>query len=403
MKKDIKILSIVLFFICFQIFSVYGETCTTCGDPSTVLSTNEVTSLNNQTMQGQGYGYGEGGSAYAVGGNSNSNANSDSDSIAVSGDSGAIANITTNSTANYESRTPPVSMLPPYLPTYSHGGWGTIQAYFPNGPTSNNRMYERSFYPDSKLDMKELKSVVDAMPYDGPLSLLGGIFNGVGTLFGGPDNFHHGRGFDIASSVVRKRRPESRPLYILIDSNINRDYLNTTGYVYVGKISIEGKAERNWDQTYKAAIAEALPWDIDIMLVSGGMKGITVGSTTTFPSAAGAYAQTNYSVTLLGGKSTGITEGKGKAMVSAECYRYYPQAARQRMIPERFYNTIHANAATNQKIENTPQIQNNVQPVTSQIQSQSQTQVQAQVPVKQQYIGVNVNPELSTMAGFNAR
>jgi len=146
-----------------------------------------------------------------------------------------------------------------------------------------------------------------------------------------------------------------------------------------------------------------LPWDIDIMLVSGGMKGITVGSTTTFPSAAGAYAQTNYSVTLLGGKSTGITEGKGKAMVSAECYRYYPQAARQRMIPERFYNTIHANAATNQKIENTPQIQNNVQPVTSQIQSQSQTQVQAQVPVKQQYIGVNVNPELSTMAGFNAR
>ena len=417
MKKDIKIISTVLTIICFQILCVYGEPCVDCGDPSTVLSTNTVTSLNNQTMQGQGYGYGEGGSAYAVGGNSNS----DADSIAVSGDSGAIANISTSSTSNYESRTPPVSMLPPYLPTYPHGGWGTIQGYFPNGPTNNDRIYERAFYPDSKLDMRELKSVVNSMPYEGPLSLVGGILNGVGTLLGGPDNFHHGRGFDIANSVVRRRRPENRPLYILIDSNINREYLNTTGYVYVGKISIEGKVERNWDQTYKAAIAEALPWDIDIMLVSGGMKGVTVGSTITFPSAAGAYAQTNYSVTLLGGKSTGITEGKGKAMVSAECYRYYPQAARERMIPERFYDRIHANAAPTQTLNNTPQIQNNLQPSSSQSQAQvqkqsqmqrqpqmqpqlqTQAQAQAQVPIKQPYIGVNVSQELYNLAGFNTR
>jgi hypothetical protein len=418
MKKDIIKLSAILIIFCFQTLCVYGEPCTNCGDtgsPSTVLSTNTVTSLNNQTMQGQGYGYGygQGGTSYATGGNSNAtggNSNSDADAVSVSGDSGAIANISTNSTSNYESRTPPVSMLPPYLPTYSHGGWGTIQAYFPNGPTSNNSIYERAFYTDSKYDMKELKSAVNSMSYDSPLGMVGGLLNGVGTLFGGPDNFHHGRGFDIANSLVRRRRPENRPLYILIDSNINRDYLNTTGYLYVGKISIEAKSERNWDQTYKAAIAEVLPWDVDIMLVSGGMKGITVGSTTTFPSAGAAYAQTNYSLTLLGGRSTGITEGKGKAMVSVECYRYNPQAAQQRMIPERFYGRIHANAAPKQTIENLPQIQNNIQPSSATVQNQplpqakvqAQNQVQAQVPMSKPYVGVNVSQELYTLAGFNA-
>ncbi len=405
MKRFINLLSAALLLIFCHFFSVYGSTCTDGSDPSTVLSTNEVTSINNQNMQGQGYGYGygEGGSANATGGSSSS------ESISVSGDSGAIANISTNSTAHYETRTPPVSMLPPYLPTYQHGGWGTIQAYFPNGPTGYNRIYERAFYPDSKLDMKELKGVINSLSYDSPLDLIGGIFNGIGTLFGGPDNFHHGRGFEIASSIVRKRRPQDRPLYILIDSNINRDYLSSTGYAYVGKISLEGKAERNWDQVYKAAIAEALPWDVDIMLVSGGMKGITVGSTTTFPGVAGAYSQTNYSVTLLGGKSTGITEGKGEAMVSAECYRYYPQAVLRRAIPETFYDRIHTNAVTGKNVEKAPSPQiPNKQPASAQTQVRAEpkarTQAQAQAPMKQQqYIGVNVSNELYEMAGFNSQ
>lgn len=428
MKKFINLFVTIIALIFFQSVNLYGDSYNAGGTPSTVVSTNEVSSVNNQNMQGQGYGYGygEGGSASATGGSSSS------DSIAVSGDSGAVANISTNSTANYETRTPPISMLPPYLPTYQHGGWGTIQAYFPNGPTSNDRIYERAFYPDSKLDMRELKSVITSIPYDGPLGIVDGLLNGVGMLFGGPNNFHHGRGFEIASSIVRKRRPENRPLYILIDSNINRDYLNKTGYTYVGKISLEGKVERNWDQVYKAAIAEAVPWDVDIMLVSGGMKGVTVGTTTTFPSAGGAYSQTDYSLSLLGGRTTGMTEGKGVAMVSAECYRYYPSAARSRAIPEEFYDRIHTNAVTSKNIEKAPQIQNNqqaspapartqvsAQPQQARVQPKAQAQpqqtrvqpnaqvqpqqarAQAQVPVKQQpYIGVNVSQELYQMAGF---
>ena len=225
MKKLINVFILIL--LLFVVSRVNGEGVTPAGASANATSANQLNSSQSQTMQGQGYSYSEGG-----------NAVSDSDSIAISGDSGAIANISTNSTSNYETRTPPISIFPPYLPTYSHGGWGTIQAYFPNGPNGNDRMYERAFYPNSKLDMKELKGVMNSLPYDGPFSLIGGIFNGIGTLFGGPDNFHHGKGFEISNSIARNRRPKDRPLYILIDSNINRDYLNTTGYVYVGKISL---------------------------------------------------------------------------------------------------------------------------------------------------------------------
>ncbi len=432
MKRFIYLSTIIL-LVLSQVPCVYATTTGGTGG-TTVLSTNNVTSLNSQTMQGQGYGYGYSSSqtgdssAVAVNGDSISEGGdsySDSDSLSYSEGSDSIAFISTNSTSNYESRTPPITMLPPYLPTFAHGGWGTIQGYFPNGPTTNNQIYERAFYPGSKLDMKELKGVMNAIPYDGPLGMIGGLLNGVGTIFGGPDNFHHGKGFEISNSVIRQRRPKNLPLIIMIDSNINRDYLKNTGYAYVGKISLEGKTELNWDQVYKAAIAEAIPWEVDIMLVSGGMKGVTIGSTTTFPSAAGAYAQTNYSLSLLGGKSTGLSEGKGEAMVSGECYRYNPQAAERRMIPEEFYQRIHTTVAMNTNIEKAPQIQNNIQPAQTQVsirtetpvktevqeqthqnvepimQANAQPQAQAQVPMRQQaYPGVNVSQELYNMAGF---
>ena len=355
----------------------------------TVVSTNDVTSLNNQTMQGQGFGYGEGGSSYAEGGNSFS----DSDSIAISGDSGAISNISTNSVSNYKTRTAPVAMFPPYLPTFSHGGWGTIQGYFPNGPTNDNSIYERAFFPGNPADMKELRGVIESLPYDGPINLIGGILNGFGTILGGPDNFHRGRGFEIASSVVRKRRPKNKPIIIMIDSQINKEYLNTSGYTYVGKISLEGKYDRNWDNVYEAAIAEALPWDVDIMLISGGMKGITIGSSFTFPAAAAAYSQTNYSLSLLGGNSSGMTEGKGKAMVSAECYRYYPNAVRRRTIPESFYDKLHSKVTT---------------PTNADIETEKITPMNpaSELPSQageQQKRGIEVSKELFEMAGFNTQ
>ena len=93
---------------------------------------------------------------------------------------------------------------------------------------------------------------------------------------------------------------------------------------------------------YDAAVAEALPWDVDVLLISGGMKGVTVGSNVAFPGAAGAYSQANYSISLLGSVSSGITEGKGKAVISAVGYRFWPDLANRRRIPQSFYDSIRA-------------------------------------------------------------
>jgi hypothetical protein len=92
-------------------------------------------------------------------------------------------------------------------------------------------------------------------------------------------------------------------------------------------------------------VAEALPWDVDILLVSGGMKGVTVGSNLTFPSGAAGYSQSNYSLSLFGAAATGITEGKGKAVVSGEAYRFAPLAVERRRIPEALYDRIRSHFA----------------------------------------------------------
>jgi len=108
----------------------------------------------------------------------------------------------------------------------------------------------------------------------------------------------------------------------------------------VGKVSVEGDPERTWDHAYKAAVAEALLWDVDILLVSGGMKGVTTGTNITFPSAAAGYSQISYSLSLFGAKAKGITEGKGKAVLSAEAYRYLPSRIDRRRIPASIYDRI---------------------------------------------------------------
>jgi hypothetical protein len=209
--------------------------------------------------------------------------------------------------------------------------------------------------------MKELRGVLESLPYESPLGVFGGFLNGVGAIFGGPDNYHHGRGFEIASSLVRTRRPRGKPLLVFIDSNVDTNLLRNAGYAYVGKVSLEGKVDRNWDQVYDAAVAEALPWNVDILLVSGGMKGVTVGSNFSFPGAGGAYSQTNYSVSMFGAVSSGITEGKGKALVSAAGYRYWPAAAKRRRIPQAFYDRIHAKV---QPIRKSTEAVQQVLPVT---------------------------------------
>jgi hypothetical protein len=244
---------------------------------------------------------------------------------------------------NSDSRTPPLTTFPPYLPYWNHGGWGTIKAYFPNGPTANDQVYETTFDPNNPGDMHEVRSVLHALPHKGVLAAAGGMLNTVAVvLFGKPDTYFHGRGIDIADSIIRDRRPEGKSLLVFIDSNVDMKLLGEEGYAYMGKVSIEADTDRNWDQAYKAAVAEALLWDVDILLVSGGMKGVTTGTNVTFPSAAGGYSQMNYSLSLLGGKATGITEGQGKAILSAEAYRYSPMTVERRRIPTVIYDRIRA-------------------------------------------------------------
>jgi len=300
------------------------------------------------------------------------------------GYAGASASTSISTISNYKTRTPPLTFYPPYLPYWTHGGWGTVTAYFPNGPNSDDRVYERRFNPADPDDIRELRGVLESLSYEGPLDVLGGMLNGVGVVFGGPDNFHHGRGFEIANSLVRTPRPRNKPLLVFIDSNVDRELLEKSGYAYVGKVSLEGNVNRNWDHVYDAAVAETLPWDVDILLVSGGMKGVTIGSNVTFPAAGGAYTQLNYSLSLLGGLSSGITEGKGKALVSAEGYRYWPEVVYKRRIPEYFYDRIRPTA---QKTEVPQDSAKAVQPVPP-------------VATKEKAPGIRVSQKLFEMAGF---
>jgi hypothetical protein len=211
-------------------------------------------------------------------------------------------------------------------------------------------------------------------------------------VFGGPDNYHHGRGFEISSSLVRTRRPSGKPLLVFVDTNVDTYLLRKAGYAYVGKVSLEGKVDRNWDQVYNAAVAETLPWDVDILLISGGMKGVTVGSNLSFPGAAGAYSQANYSISLFGSVSSGITEGKGKAIVSAEAYRFWPQAANLRKIPQAFYDRIRA-----QLVPETSGMR-----LTEPRQDGVGTARQAAPATgKRQASGVEISQELYDLAGFD--
>jgi hypothetical protein len=300
--------------------------------------TNEVQSnpVQNQTTQAVGGGLATSDSdstsvALSEGGTATSSSNS-SGGTGV-GWSDSVSSLSLTTITNVKNRVAPLGTYPAYLPNFQHGGWGTVQAYFANGPTSSDKVYERMFEPQCEEDMAELKGVLCSLPYDTPLDWVGALFNGVAVVFGGPDNFHHGRGFEISNSVVRHRRTEDKPLVIMIDSYVDPQALAEAGYTYIGRISIEGKVERNWDQVYNAAIAEAMPWDVDLLLISGGMKGVTVGSTLSFPSASMGYSQTNYSLSLGGGYVSGITEGKGKAVLSASAFRFSPDVMKRRRVP----------------------------------------------------------------------
>ena len=329
------------------------------------------------------------------------------------GVSNASVNIDTTSISNFKNRTPPLTTYPPYLPLWNHGGWGMINAYFPNGPAVGDGAYQRSFNPSDVEDMRELRRVLTSIPYDGPINALGGVLRGVTAAFGGPDYYHRGRGFEIANSLVRDRRPRGKPLVVFIDSYIDPQLLKEAGYAYVGRVSLEGKWDRNWDQVYGAAVAEALPWDVDVLLVAGGMKGVTVGSNFSFPSAGMGYSQANYSLSLLGGGAKGVTEGKGEAVVSASGFRYSPSLLQKRRVPEALFEKIRRSASASASVGVTTA--QAAMPVTApRVSSQSCAAVAAQPcpaapgaaapgAAARRGPGIEVSKQLYEMAGFSGQ
>ncbi len=324
------------------------------------------------------------------------------------GDSAAVVDIDSTSISRYHNHTPPMTTYPPYLPLWNHGGWGTINAYFPNGPAVGDGAYQRSFNPSDPEDMRELRRMLTSIPYDGPLNMLGGVLRGVVTAFGGPDYYHRGRGFEIANALVRDRRPQGKPLVVFIDSLIDPQLLKDNGYAYVGRMSLEGKWDRNWDQVYNAAIAEALPWDVDVLLIAGGMKGVTVGSNTSFPSAALGYAQEDHSLSLFGGSASGVTEGKGEAVVSASGFRYSPSLLQKRRIPEDLFAKIRRPApATMGAAPTQAALPTAVRAATPTAATGPTPATQARPAVSETAArrgpGIEVSQELYNMAGFTGQ
>ncbi len=160
-----------LIAVLIPVLMVAGGAYATGGTPTPNPTDTQIGIENNiETNQYQNVSLDGGGdsSSTAYGGNSRSGAASSSG-----------ASINTTSVSNYETRTPPLTVFPSNLPYWNHGGWGTVKAYFPNGPNSDEQIYERVFDPDNDGDMRDLRGVIEALSYEGPLEVLGGILNGV--------------------------------------------------------------------------------------------------------------------------------------------------------------------------------------------------------------------------------
>jgi hypothetical protein len=149
-------------------------------------------------------------------------------SIGGHGQAGTYINYAPTSNANYETRVPPLGFVPPYLPMWQHGGWGTVNGYFPNGPTTDDRAYERMFDPEAKEDMQMLKRLLRSAPYANGFKAIGGLFTP--TL-----KTHRLRGFNVSNALFRDERPEGKRFMIMIDNDVDRETTPDGGICLCGE------------------------------------------------------------------------------------------------------------------------------------------------------------------------
>lgn len=244
------------------------------------------------------------------------------------------ASISTTTTSNYRSNMSPSSLYPGALPYWTHGGWGIIKGYCPKSPSSDFKAaYEQKFGVGS-LPFDDLENVIrHNVPPDGVFGFLECTVNDFFNIFGTPDRFHRGRGFEITSSLIPKPRPKDKPLYVFENGSHDKAKLREMGFIYVGKVGVKGKLKvHNWDHCEDAAVAEAYLYDVDFLFISGGMRGVTVGSTGSL-GAGGAYGvRSDLTVNVIGVESKGMVEGEFLPLADGEAYRYDPKLAGLRSI-----------------------------------------------------------------------
>ncbi len=141
------------------------------------------------------------------------------------------------------------------------------QPRYGNSPSRDVGVYERVFRPNDYRDREKIRRIVQSAPYMGPIECLGGVLNEIGVALGASDRIHYGRGFLISSSVDRRIRPEGKPIRVLLDRHASPKRLKKAGYNYVGKVYIVGQYNHTWDHVYHVALAEVLPWDVDILVI----------------------------------------------------------------------------------------------------------------------------------------
>ena len=264
------------------------------------------------------------------------------------GSAGAAVNFAPHSTSivkTREQKVYPPGTSHPFHMYVNHGGWDLLKGYFVGGPSGDLTVYERQYTPSNKKDMDELYGVLEGMEHDRLIDLPFDILNTAWRLCGWaytagqatPARLpHRFRGIEVENGFLKDKRPKDLPLMVFVDGSLNLSKLKAAGYVDVGTTTARAdNTSRTWDQVEASIVAETLPWNIEIIIISGGMKGISVATNDSIPVAIGAGSN-DVGFTLQGATAKGATEGVAKAMIRARGYRKDPVRMKRISIPSKY-------------------------------------------------------------------
>jgi hypothetical protein len=192
-----------------------------------------------------------------------------------------------------------------------------------NSPSRDVRVYERLFRPNDFWDMEKIRRIIRSAPYMGPIECLGGVLNEIGVALGASDRIHYGRGFLISSSVDRRMRPDGKPIRVVLDRHASPERLKKARCTYVGKVYIVGQFHHTWDHVYYAALAEVIPWDVDILVIDTDLNTSRPWKPRCAPSKPPCTGR--HHICLPCPLPVSPPPPCGRPVLSAEAYRRYPR------------------------------------------------------------------------------